>query len=104
VNRRQFSPRQRWLVFAAWVLAALTALPFAARINDELDAGVRLQGSESLRVEETLRQQFESPVAKTALLRIAAAPDPRTAAGEALLRQVSDRIRGTPGEIGRAHV
>ena len=100
MNRRQFSPRQRWLVFAAWVLAALTALPFAARINDELDAGVRLQGSESLRVEETLRQQFESPVAKTALLRIAAAPDPRTAAGEALLRQVSDRIRGTPGVRG----
>ena len=100
MNRRQFSPRRRWLVFAAWVLAALTALPFAARINEELDAGVRLQGSESLRVEETLRQQFESPIATTALLRIAAAPDPRTADGEALLRQVSDRIRRTPGVAG----
>jgi len=30
-------------------------------------------------------------------LRIAAAPDPRTAAGEALLRQIIDRIRSTPG-------
>ena len=100
MNRRQFSPRRRWLVFAAWVLAALTALPFATRVNEELDAGVRLQGSESLRVEETLRQQFQSPMAKTALLRIAAAPDPRTADGEALLRQVSDRIRSTPGVRG----
>jgi uncharacterized membrane protein YdfJ with MMPL/SSD domain len=100
VNQSPFSPRRRWLIFAAWVLVALAALPFAARVNDELDAGVRLKGSESSRVEETLRQQFESPIAKTALLRIAAAPDPRTADGEALLRQVSDRIRSTPGVRG----
>jgi RND superfamily putative drug exporter len=79
---------------------ALVALPFAARVNEELDAGVRLQGSESLRVEDTLKRQFESPIAKIALLRVAAAPDPRTPAGEALLRQISDRIRGIPGVRG----
>jgi RND superfamily putative drug exporter len=79
---------------------ALTALPFAARVNQELDAGVRLEGSESSRVEETLRQQFESPIAKIALLRIAPAPDPQTAPGEALLRQISDRIRAVPGVRG----
>jgi RND superfamily putative drug exporter len=76
------------------------ALPFAARVNEDLDAGVRLQGSESSRVEATLQRQFESPIAKIALLRIAAAPDPRTADGEAFLRQVSDRIRSTPGVRG----
>jgi putative drug exporter of the RND superfamily len=79
---------------------ALAALPFATRVNEELDAGVRLEGSESSRVEGTLQQQFESPVAKTALLRIAAGPDPRTADGEALLRQISDQIRSTPGVRG----
>jgi RND superfamily putative drug exporter len=100
VNRPTFSPRRRWLVLAAWVLVALAALPFAARVNEELDAGVRLQGSESSRVEATLRQQFQSPIAKIALLRIAAAPDPRTPDGEALLRQVIDRIRSTPGVRG----
>jgi putative drug exporter of the RND superfamily len=100
VNQAPFSQRRRWLVFAAWVLVALAALPFAARVNEELDAGVRLRGSESLRVEETLQQQFESPIAKIALLRIAAAPNPRTVDGAALLRQVSDRIQSTPGVRG----
>ena len=100
MNQAPFSLRRRWLVLAAWVVVALAALPFAARVNEELDAGVRLRGSESLRVEETLQQQFESPIAKIALLRIAAAPNPRTADGAALLRQVSDRIRSTPGVRG----
>ena len=100
MNQAPFSHRRRWLVLAAWVVVALAALPFAARVNEELDAGVRLRGSESLRVEETLQQQFESPIAKIALLRIAAAPNPRTADGEALLKQVSDRIRSTPGVRG----
>jgi RND superfamily putative drug exporter len=100
VNRPPFSPRRRWLILATWVVVALAALPFAARVNEVLDAGVRLQGSESSRVEETLQQQFHSSFAKIALLRIAAAPDPRTAAGEALLRQIIDRIRSTPGVRG----
>ena len=97
MNRPPLSPRRRWLILATWVVVALAALPFAARVNEVLDAGVRLQGSESSRVEETLQQQFQSSIAKIALLRIAAAPDPRTAAGEALLRQIIDRIRSTPG-------
>jgi putative drug exporter of the RND superfamily len=100
VNRPPFSPRRRWLILATWLVVALAALPFAARVNEVLDAGVRLQGSESARVEETLQRQFQSPIAKIALLRIAAAPDPRTAAGEALLRQITDRIRSTPGVRG----
>ena len=97
MNRPPFSPRRRWLILATWVVVGLAALPFAARVNEVLDAGVRLQGSESSHVEETLRQRFESPIAQIALLRVAAAPDPRTAAGEALLRQITDRILSTPG-------
>jgi RND superfamily putative drug exporter len=92
--------RSRWLIVAGWVLVALAALPFAARINDELSAAVRLDHSESARVEAALKQQFESPFAKIALLRIAGAPDPRTADGEALLKQVTDRIRGISGVRG----
>ena len=92
--------RLRWLIVAAWVLVALAALPFASRVNDELNAAVRLDHSESARVEAALQQQFESPFAKIALLRIAGAPDPRTADGEALLKQVTDRIRGTSGVRG----
>jgi RND superfamily putative drug exporter len=100
MSQPPFSPVRRWLILAVWMVVALAALPFAARVNDELDAGVRLKGSESSRVEAVLDQQFESPIAKIALLRIAGAPDPRTADGGALLRQVCDQIRNTPGVRG----
>jgi RND superfamily putative drug exporter len=97
VNQSPLAPRRGWLVVAAWVIAALAAIPFAYRVNQELDAGVRLKGSESSRVEAALQLQFESPIAKIALLRIASAPDPRTPEGEALLKTVTDTIRSTPG-------
>ncbi|MGD0503564.1 MAG: MMPL family transporter [Steroidobacteraceae bacterium] len=100
MNQTPFSRRRRWLIVTGWILVALAALPFAARVNDQLEAGVRLKGSESSRVEEALQRQFESPFAKIALLRISAAPDPRTADGEALLKEVTDRIRGTSGVRG----
>jgi len=69
-------------------------------VNDALDPAARLQGSESARVEAALEQQFQSPFAKIALLRIAAAPEPRTAEGEALLKQVTETIGRTPGVQG----
>ena len=100
MNQPPFSPRWGWLVVAGWILVAIAALPFAARINEELDAGVRLKGSEFSRVEAALQQQFESPFAKIALLRLSSAPDPREPDGAALLKQVTERIRSTPGVRG----
>ncbi len=100
MNQFPFSPRWGWLVVAGWILIAIAALPFAARVNDELDAGVRLTGSEFSRVEAALQQQFESPFAKIALLRISSAPDPREPDGAALLKQITERIRTTAGVRG----
>ena len=93
-ERPRFSHR---LIVAAWIFVALAAFPFAAKVNDALDPSARLQGSESARVEAELEQQFKSPFAKIALLRIAAAPAPRTAEGEALLKQVTETLRRTRG-------
>jgi RND superfamily putative drug exporter len=95
-GRPRFADR---LIVAAWVLVALAASPFAARVNDALDPAARLQGSESARVEAALEQQFKSPFATIALLRMAA-PEPRTAEGEALLKQVTETIRGIRGVQG----
>ncbi|HEX4153199.1 MAG TPA: MMPL family transporter, partial [Steroidobacteraceae bacterium] len=94
------STRARVVVFAAWVLVAIATFPFAAHVNDELDAAARLKNSESARVEAALQERFESPFAKIALLRIGAAPSPRTEAGAALLEKVSATIRHTPGVRG----
>src|ERR1700722_15682706 len=78
--------RSGWLIVVAWVLIALAALPFAAHVSDDLDAGARLSGSGSANAELALQQQFESPLAKIALLRISGAPAPLTPEGDALLK------------------
>jgi RND superfamily putative drug exporter len=80
-----------------WVVIAFAAVPFATRINDELDGSVRLEGTESARVDAALQQQFKSPFARTMLLRVVGAPTPRSDEGRALLRQVSDAIRSSAG-------
>ncbi len=100
MNQSPFSRRRQWLVVSGWILVALAAVPFALHVNDQLDAGVRLKGSESSRVEAALQHEFESPFAKIALLRISSAPDPRTADGEALLKDVTERIQNTAGVRG----
>ena len=100
MNLLPASARSRSLIVAGWVLIALAALPFAARVNDELDAAARLEHSESASVEAALAQRFESPFAKIALLRVAAAPAPRADEGQALLKQVADTIRRTSGVQG----
>jgi putative drug exporter of the RND superfamily len=92
--------RSGWLIVLAWLLVALAALPFAAHVSDDLDAGARLSDSESANVELALQQQFESPLAKIALLRISGTPAPRTAAGDALLKRVTEQIRNTAGVRG----
>jgi RND superfamily putative drug exporter len=98
-DRSWMSRRVRWVIAVSWVAILAVALPFAARINNELDASVRLQGSESTRVDETLLRRFESPFTKIALLHMTMAPSPRTAEGRVLLAQVTDALRGTPGVL-----
>jgi RND superfamily putative drug exporter len=88
------------LILAAWCLVALAALPFAARVNDQLDASARLRGSESARVEAALQRQFHSPFVQIALLRIAASPNPRLPEGRAILEQVTDALQRQPSVAG----
>ena len=92
--------RSGWLIVVAWLLIALAAVPFALHVSDDLDAGARLSDSESANVEMALQQQFASPLAKIALLRISGSPAPRTSAGDALLKRVTDQIRSTDGVQG----
>jgi RND superfamily putative drug exporter len=90
-----FLSRQR-LIVAAWFITALAAFPFAAKINDELDASPRLVGSQSAFVQTAVHERFSSLFADFALLRIAHVPDPRTT-GRPLLEQVAETLRQTTG-------
>jgi RND superfamily putative drug exporter len=94
------SARFRWPIVAVWLLIVIAALPLAIHVGDGLDAGARLTHSESASVETALQERFESPLAKTALLRISGAPAPRTPEGDALLQRVTDQIRHTAGVRG----
>jgi RND superfamily putative drug exporter len=99
MNRPSSSARSR-LIVAGWVLVALAALPFAVRVNEELDASTLLEGSESARVATALQQRFNSPFTQIALLRVAGAPAPQAPAGQALLKRVIDTVERTPGVQG----
>ncbi len=88
------------LVVAIWMAAALAALPFAVTLNEKLDTSVRLEGSESSRVDAALKNDFKSPFTKIVLLRIVGLPEPRLDAGREPLRQIVDTIGRTAGVQG----
>jgi RND superfamily putative drug exporter len=92
--------RSQLLILIIWTILALTALPFASRLNQELDASTSLKGSESAVVEASLKQRFRSPFAKIALLRIQGAPSPRTHEGRELLERATGVIKNVPGVTG----
>jgi len=57
----QFLGRRRRLVVAAWVLIVLLALPFAAKQTDHLTGGgFDVPGSQSMKVSESLQDEFGS--------------------------------------------
>jgi RND superfamily putative drug exporter len=92
--------RCQFVIVALWLLFALVSLPFAANVNQQLDASTTLKGSESAAVEATLQNRFKSPFAKIALLRIVGAPSPRTSAGREFLERATQVIQRVPGVRG----
>lgn len=100
MNLPSLSARAQRVVVGIWALIAIAALPFAAKVNEELDASARLGHSESARVEFALQQRFQSPFSKIALLRIAGSPTPRSAEGRTVLEQATATIEHTPDVQG----
>ena len=55
----QFLGRRRRWVLAAWVLIVLVALPFASNQTDHLTGGgFDVPGSQSMKVSESLQEEF----------------------------------------------
>jgi RND superfamily putative drug exporter len=100
MNRLIVSPRWQLFVFAVWIIIALAAFSRAARINQDLETIPRLQGSESAAVDSALQHRFKSPFTKIALLHMTGGPDPQTAPGRVVLKEVTDLIENTPGVEG----
>jgi uncharacterized membrane protein YdfJ with MMPL/SSD domain len=76
----QFLGRRRRWVFAAWVLIVVLALPFASKQTDHLTGGgFDVPGSQSMKVSESLQEDFGSQADGIAVVLKA---DPGATAGE----------------------
>lgn len=94
------SQRGRHGVAVAWLVLVAATLPLASQVNEKLDATARLDGSESASVTSVLQDEFRSPFANVALLRVAGGPSPQTSDGRAMLERITQVIGGVRGIAG----
>jgi putative drug exporter of the RND superfamily len=92
--------RRRWWVIASWACLLAVLAPAAARVEQVLDVSARVDGSESAAVDALLRDRFDSPFARYAVLVLSGAPSPSTPLGEAVLRATIDEVRRVHGVTG----
>src|SRR5262249_40071786 len=89
--------RRRLSLALAWVVLALALLPLAGRLEDRLDVGARIPGSESADVERTLVDRFESPFAQSAVLVLSGVGQSSSEDGRRALTEVVAALRSAPG-------
>jgi putative drug exporter of the RND superfamily len=89
--------RRRGVVALVWVVACLTLLPAARRIESRLRVAARVDGSESAAVDEQLAQRFHSPFAHSVVLVASGIPSPLDPRGAETLRGLVDSVRTVPG-------
>jgi RND superfamily putative drug exporter len=88
------------MVLAAWVILLAVLAPAAGRLEQELEVAARVRGSEAGEVEALLRERFDSPFARFAVLVITGAPSPDSAAGMDVLRAVVAELDTATGVAG----
>ena len=89
--------RYRGWIAVAWALAAAVLLPQARGLSARLDVSARVDGSESDSVTRLLATRFASPFARSAVLVITGAPDPRTDSGRVVLRRLAEATGAVAG-------
>ena len=96
---RRIVGARRWIVLA-WTIAAAALVPFAMRVEQELEVAARVDGSESALVDEILASRFASPFARFAVLTVSGIPAPTDSAGARVLREVVAALSGNPAAAG----
>jgi uncharacterized membrane protein YdfJ with MMPL/SSD domain len=88
----QFLGRRRRWVLAAWVLIVVLALPFASKQTDHLTGGgFDVPGSQSMKVSESLQEDFGSQADGIAVV-LKAAPGATAAQRDAALARVRSQV------------
>ena len=90
----EFLGRRRRLVVAAWVLVVLLALPFAARQTEHLTGGgFDVPGSQSMKVSESLQDDFGSQADGIAVV-LKAEPGATAAGRSEAVTRLQDQVAG----------
>jgi uncharacterized membrane protein YdfJ with MMPL/SSD domain len=90
----QFLGRRRRLVIAAWVLIVLLALPFAAKQTEHLTGGgFDVPGSQSMKVSESLQEDFGSQADGVAVV-LKASPGATAAERDEAVARVRREVAG----------
>jgi putative drug exporter of the RND superfamily len=92
--------RRRHWVLAGWIIVLVALAPAAARVQAVLDVSAHVEGSESAFVDAVLRERFDAPFARHAVLVLTGAPDPGSAVGEQALRDILAAVTAVPGVTG----
>lgn len=89
--------RWRAVLCFIWIAVVVALVPLGLDLEQKLQVRAEIDGSESLRAESILKQQFDSPFASTAIVTVTGIEAPASPAGSAALRAVVKEIASTPG-------
>jgi len=92
--------RRRRGVLAGWALAAAALIPAARGVQDRLETNVRVDGSESARVDSLLTSEFATRFARYAVLVVRGLPPAQSDSGRVLLKSVLNDIAASPSVTG----
>src|SRR5918992_5434484 len=92
--------RRRRVALAGWAVAAAALVPLARGVEQRLETGARIPGSESADVGHLLATRFTSPYAQHAVLVVRGLPPPTAAAGRTTLGEIVAILRAHPAVSG----
>ena len=92
--------RRRGWIGLGWLVLAGLLLPQAGRVTDFLEAGTRIDGSQSKAVEQLLAGPLASAYARFVVLVVGGVPSPSEPAGTAVLRRIVESLAQAPEVSG----
>lgn len=91
---------RRRAALVLWTAVSAALVPLARGVEQRLETGARIPGSESAEVSQLLAERFTSPYAQYAVLVVRGLPAATTAPGRAALGEIVRVLRASPVVTG----
>lgn len=92
--------RHRWLIVAAWIVAAAIFVPAARRLEDRLEVAAHMPGGQAQAVDGDLQNRFRSPFTNRVILVGQGLPVFGEPGGKEVLETVVAAVEKVPGVAG----